>query len=69
MRFLGLTLSDRVPDARTIWLFREKLTRTKVIKPLFDRFDAALRASGYTAMSGQIVDAALVSAPKQRMTD
>jgi transposase len=23
MRFLGLTLSDRVPDARTIWLFRE----------------------------------------------
>lgn len=27
MRFLGLALSDRVPDARTIWLFREKLTR------------------------------------------
>jgi Transposase domain (DUF772) len=26
MRFLGLGLSDRVPDARTIWLFREKLT-------------------------------------------
>ena len=35
MRFLGLTLSDRVPDARTIWLFREKLTRAEVIKPLF----------------------------------
>lgn len=27
MRFLGLGLDDRVPDARTIWLFREKLTR------------------------------------------
>ncbi len=27
MRFLGLGLSDRVPDARTIWLFREKLTK------------------------------------------
>ena len=26
MRFLGLGLDDRVPDARTIWLFREKLT-------------------------------------------
>ena len=25
MRFLGFGLSDRVPDARTIWLFREKL--------------------------------------------
>jgi IS5 family transposase len=69
MRFLGLTLSDRVPDARTIWLFREKLTRAEAIKPLFDRFEAALRASGYIAMSGQIVDATLVSAPKQRMTD
>jgi transposase, IS5 family len=27
MRFLGLSLSDGAPDARTIWLFREKLTR------------------------------------------
>jgi transposase, IS5 family len=27
MRFLGLSLSDRVPDARTIWLLREKLTK------------------------------------------
>ena len=46
MRFLGLGLSDRVPDARTIWLFREKLTKAGAIKPLFDRFDATLRASG-----------------------
>lgn len=69
MRFLGLGLSDRVPDARTIWLFREKLTRAGAIQPLFDRFDAALRASGYIAMGGQIVDASLVSAPKQRNTE
>lgn len=26
MRFLGRCLSDRVPDARTIWLFWEKIT-------------------------------------------
>lgn len=69
MRFLGLGLSDRVPDARTIWLFREKLTRADAIQPLFDRFDAALRASGYIAMGGQIVDASLVAAPKQRNTE
>lgn len=25
MRFLGLGLSDKVPDAKTIWLFRESL--------------------------------------------
>ena len=35
MRFLGLGLADRVPDARTIWLFREKLTRAGAIKRLF----------------------------------
>ncbi len=57
MRFLSLGLSDRVPDARTIWLFREKLTKAGAIQPLFDRFDATLRAAGYVAMSGQIVDA------------
>ena len=69
MRFLGLGLSDRVPDARTIWLFREKLTRAGAIKPLFDRFDAALREAGYIAMGGQIVDASLIAAPKQRNTE
>src|SRR5246127_4394261 len=69
MRFLGLTLADRVPDARTIWLFREKLTKAGAIEPLFERFDAALRASGYIAMSGQIVDATLVAVPRQRNTD
>lgn len=69
MRFLGLGLSDRVPDARTIWLFREKLTKADAIKPLFDRFDATLRAAGYIAMGGQIVDASLIAAPKQRNTE
>lgn len=69
MRFLGLGLSDRVPDARTIWLFREKLTKAGAIQPLFERFDATLRASGYIAMGGQIVDASLIAAPKQRNTE
>jgi len=69
MRFLGLTLADRVPDARTIWLFREKLTKAGAIEGLFARFDAALRSSGYIAMSGQIVDATLVAAPKQRNSE
>lgn len=25
MRFLGLGIGDRIPDAKTIWLFREQL--------------------------------------------
>ena len=69
MRFLGLGVADRVPDARTIWLFREKLTAVGAIKGLLARFDALLRQAGCIAMSGQIVDASLVAAPRQRNTD
>jgi hypothetical protein len=45
------------------------VTKAQAIKPLFDRFDAALRAAGYIAMGGQIVDASLIAAPKQRNTE
>ena len=69
MRFLGLGLTDRVPDAKTIWSFRERLTKAGAIKALFARFDQAIREAGYIPMSGQIVDASLVSAPRQRNTD
>ena len=68
MRFLGLGLADAVPDANTIWTFREALKTAAAIDGLFRRFDEALRASGFLAMAGQIVDATIVAAPKQRNT-
>lgn len=69
MRFLGLGLHDRVPDARTIWSFRDRLTRAGAIEALFERFDKALRTGGYIAMSGQLVDSTLIAAPRQRNTE
>jgi IS5 family transposase len=69
MRFLGLQLCDRAPDARTIWLFREKLTKAGAVGLLFERFDETLRRSGYIAMLGQIVEANLIAAPRQRNTE
>src|SRR3712207_4019828 len=74
MRFLGLALADPVPDANTIWTFREALTRAQIegkpaIEVLFAHFDAALRQAGFLAMGGQIIDASIVAAPKQRTTD
>jgi transposase, IS5 family len=68
MRFLGLALEDRVPDAKTIWLFREQLTRAGAVERLFERFDAALRDAGYLAMGGQIVDATVIQARRPRLT-
>ena len=39
MRFLGLSLGDRAPDAKTIWLFREQLVRAGAMEKLFERFE------------------------------
>jgi transposase, IS5 family len=69
MRFLGLGMADPVPDANTIWTFREALKRARAVEGLFARFDAMLREAGYLAMGGQIVDASIVAAPKQRNTE
>jgi len=69
-RFLGLLdAGDKVPDAKTIWLFREHLVQARAIENLFARFDRHLSKAGYLAMGGQIVDATVVAAPKQRNTD
>jgi IS5 family transposase len=68
MRFLGLGLGDAVPDANTIWTFREALTKAGAIERLFELFERELRSAGYLAMSGQLVDASIVAAPKQRNT-
>ncbi|KXV69344.1 IS5 family transposase [Acetobacter cerevisiae] len=69
MRFLGLGLSDCVPEAKTVWLFRERLTQAGAVDGLFNRFDVTLRNAGYLPMSGQILNATLVAAPKQRNTN
>ena len=65
-RFLGLAIEDSIPDATTLWLFREKLARAGLIEQLFDRFDQHLAAKGYMARGGQIIDASIVLVPTQR---
>jgi IS5 family transposase len=49
MRFLGLQLEDRVPDAKTVWLFRERLKDLKWVDVVFQRFHDQLAAQGYVA--------------------
>jgi len=43
MRFVGLALHEPVPDAKTIWLYREQLVRASALKRLFVPFDGVLR--------------------------
>ena len=68
MRFCGLALHDAVPDAKTIWLYREQLMRAGALQRLFERFDAILRERGYLAMGGQIVDATVIEARRPRLS-
>ncbi len=65
MRFVGKGLEGRIPDATTLWLFREKLSSAGVIEKLFARFDQHLEARGYIARGGQMIDTSIVSVPKQ----
>jgi len=48
-RFLGLKKSDKVPDSKTFWHFREKLIEKDVIMSLFTTFNETLDAAGVFA--------------------
>lgn len=66
MQFLGIGIEDKVPDATTIWLFKEDLQKQGLIVELFEEFNEYLNKSGYKAGGGQIIDATLIPVPKQR---
>ena len=65
-----------MPDATTIWLFREALVKAGKIDTLFDLFKQHLEAEGFIARGGQIImpeaclhhDATIIEAPKQHNT-
>ncbi|WP_104018116.1 IS5 family transposase [Roseovarius nitratireducens] len=63
MRFLGLGLEDRVPDAKTVWLYREGLAQAGKVEELFSQFDGFLAQQGNIARGGQILDASIVAVP------
>jgi IS5 family transposase len=66
MRFLDLELSDKVPDSKTIWLFKETLTKANVVEKLFEKFHDELEKQGYIGNEGKIIDASFVEVPRQR---
>ena len=65
-RFLGISLGDKVPDAKTIWLYNETLRQSGALSVLFAMFNSYLETMGIITHKGTIVDATFVDAPKQR---
>jgi IS5 family transposase len=66
MRFLDLTISDDIPDSRTVWHFREQITDLGLVAELFALFLEKLNALGLIINEGKIIDASFVEAPRQR---
>jgi transposase, IS5 family len=50
-------------------IFREQLTKAGTIDELFTSFDVHLKAQGFLAMSGQIIDATIVAATRHRNSE
>ena len=55
MRFCGLGPGDAVPDANTLWDFREALIKAKLLHGLFFRLDEAIRTAGYLPMRSRMI--------------
>ena len=65
-RFLGLYPGSAVPDARTVWLFREQLKELELVDELFAELALQIDTAGFVSRQGQIIDASIVEAPRQR---
>ena len=68
MQFLGLQIGDKVPDEKTIWLFKEQLKEKDLSQILFNLFTQQLLGQGIVAKEGSIVDASFVDVPRQHNT-
>ena len=67
-KFLDIENVDSVPDEKTVWSFRERLTRTGLVETLFEQFKGYLETKGLIFNEGQIIDASFTVAPRQRNT-
>lgn len=68
LRFLGLTPESRIPDEKTLWLFRESVKSRGLHDELFWTFTRFLETQGFEAKRGTVIDARIVEVPKQRNT-
>ena len=64
-RFLGMELGEKSPDAKTLWLFKEKLGE-EGLRELFDLFNEKLSDMQIIKREGSLIDATFVEVPRQR---
>ena len=66
--FLGLRIGDDIPDAKTLWDFKQRIEEDgrEGGRKLFEAFNQLLEGKGIVAREGSIIDASFVDAPRQR---
>lgn len=67
-QFLGISTIGDIPDEKTVWWYREKLSKSGAFDTLFERFRSMLDSEGLSYSEGKIIDASFVEAPRQRTT-
>jgi IS5 family transposase len=66
MRFLNLSISDDIPDSKTVWNFREQIVDLDLVDVIFTLFIKELERLKLIVNEGKIVDASFIEVPKQR---
>jgi transposase, IS5 family len=66
--FLGIESGDKIPDEKTIWAFREAITKKGLVEILFKEFHDFLEGKGLIMNEGKMIDASFTVAPRQRNT-
>ncbi len=56
----------QMPDAKTIWLYKERFKEHGISRKVFKKFNRQLEKENLMARTGQIVDASIVQVPRQR---
>lgn len=67
-RFLGIQPGSTVPDEKTIWLFKDQLTKAGAEKLLFKQFDMYLKDHQMIFRGGVILDSSFIEMPHQHLS-
>jgi transposase, IS5 family len=67
-KFLELETCDKLPDAKTIWVFKERIKEEKLHDVLFQKLNYLLNKQDKILKEGSIIDGTIVEVPIQRNT-
>lgn len=68
-RFIGMADARDLPDARTLWAFKNLIAGGGGAEALFHEVGRQLAQAGLTAQGGQLIDATIIEVPKTRISE